>query len=260
MPFSGVKKNNIQICKIFGLIILLSSIIILTHVLNNLENDVYGQVGSYLTVTGSEYKDVRDSETLHLKKFSLGGWFKTDYNFSENGFIVNKGGAGLESKGMNLNYGIWIAKDETIKAGFETETGQNYVVSSEKKYNDNQWHNVFVTFDGKKLKLYMDGKIISEAIAEANPDSTGIQPVRIGANSFNVSKFFVGNIDEIRLWNKTLTDNEINEGYFFNKFNTKDQVLYVSFNSEKIPVQMNMPVQRQQSICQRTIFLNKNKD
>ncbi|NOJ30122.1 MAG: hypothetical protein DA328_08145, partial [Nitrososphaeraceae archaeon] len=258
--FSVIKKNNENMNIIFGLFFLAASFTILTSVLNNFDNKVYGQVGSFLTVSGSEYKDVRDSETLHLQKFSLGGWFKTGNNFSENGFIVNKGGAGLESKGTNLNYGIWMSRDETINAGFETEDGQNYVVSSVKKYADNQWHYVFVTYDGKKLKLYMDGRIVSEAVAEAKPDSTGSQPVRIGANSFNASKFFVGEIDEIRLWDRVLTDNEVNEGYLFNKFNIRDQILYASFSSEKVPVPMNIPVPNYQDNIISDFLAKQNKD
>ena len=63
----------------------------------------------------------------------------------------------------------------------------------------------------------------------AIPDTTGDQPLRIGANSLDESKFFTGNIDEVRVWNRGLTDKEISEIYANNAFDSKGQIIYLDF-------------------------------
>ncbi|HEX7140870.1 MAG TPA: LamG-like jellyroll fold domain-containing protein, partial [Nitrososphaeraceae archaeon] len=71
------------------------------------------------------------------------------------------------------------------------------------------------------------------------PDNTGDQPLRIGANSLNEDKFFTGDIDEIRLWNRALNMSEIKDSYEDNKFNNTGQILFLSYgdylNSEGKP-------------------------
>ncbi|HJY09637.1 MAG TPA: discoidin domain-containing protein, partial [Nitrososphaeraceae archaeon] len=93
------------------------------------------QGGSYnyspsLALTGSNFQDVASSSSLQLSQFSVAAWFKTSSNFGSDAFIVNKGGAGSDSSGQNLNYGIWMTSSEQIKAGFETSSGADQYVTS----------------------------------------------------------------------------------------------------------------------------------
>jgi hypothetical protein len=194
-----------------------------------------------LTLTGSNYTDIANSSTLKLtKKFSIATWFRTtmDIPFGFDAYIVNKGGIGSDSKGFNMNYGIWMTDDETIRAGFEDSFGVPYVVESPgfkesvspNLYNLYEWHYVVVTYDGSLLKLYIDGvQIANELVFGATPDNTGTQPVRVGANSAAPDGFFIGHVDEVRIWNRTLTDSEIADAYNNGVFNTNGQILYVPF-------------------------------
>ena len=60
------------------------------------------------------------------------------------------------------------------------------------------------------VRLYVDGvQVSSMSTASATPDNTGIQPVRIGANSLALNGFFTGNVDEVRVWNRALSSTEI---------------------------------------------------
>jgi phosphatidylserine/phosphatidylglycerophosphate/cardiolipin synthase-like enzyme len=43
----------------------------------------------------------------------------------------------------------------------------------------------------------------------AVPDSSGTQPLRIGANSRALNSYFVGGIDEVKLWNRALSSSEV---------------------------------------------------
>jgi hypothetical protein len=61
--------------------------------------------------------------------------------------------------------------------------------------------------------MYIDDQQIGIIQVNKQPDATREQPLRIGANSLELDKFFKGEIDEVRIWNRGLTVNEIHEIY-----------------------------------------------
>jgi subtilisin len=183
-----------------------------------------------LSLSGSNFRDVPSSSSLQLSKFSVSAWFKTKSDYSNDAFIVNKGGFGSENVGYNMNYAIYMDKYEHIKAGFETASGTNYFISSINKYSDNTWHQSIVTYDGSSLVLFIDGvKIGSKTTSGALPDNSGTQPVRVGANSQASNSLFQGNIDEVGIWEKRISSTDVLNAYNGNP-NTTDQVLYLPFN------------------------------
>ena len=158
-----------------------------------------------------------------IQKFTLATWFNTNNTFLDNAFLVNKGGVGSDTKGYNMNYGIWMNSNGNIIAGFETMDGIDFTVGSDKRYNDGRWHQAVVTYDGNdNLKLYVDGNQI--AINKTNgvtPDLTGTKPIRVGSNSFKPGYYYTGLIDEVRIWNRTLEQSEILKGYDNNSLQSR---------------------------------------
>lgn len=194
----------------------------------------------FLSLQGSTFQDIPDIDSLNLSNFSIATWFRTSTNYTEPGHIVNKGGMGTDEEGMNLNYGIWITENNTLVGGFEAESGDDLFVNSSKNYNDGNWHYSLLTFNGSSLLLFIDGKLVGNQSAITDePDITGDQPLRIGANSLNEDKFFKGDVDEIRVWDRALNESEAQDAYSNNKFNTTGQTLFLSYgdyaNSEAKP-------------------------
>ena len=194
----------------------------------------------FQSLQGSTYQDIADSDSLNLTEFSLASWFRTTPNYTEPGHIINKGGMNTDEQGMNLNYGTWINEENGVSGGFEAESGDDFILESSGKVNDGNWHYEVLTYNGTTLNLYVDGKLVGNLTSiEEKPDNTGDQPLRIGANSLNEDKFFTGDVDEIRLWNRALNMSEIKDSYEDNKFNTTGQILFLSYgdylNSEGKP-------------------------
>lgn len=182
----------------------------------------------FLLLNGTIFKDVPHDDSLSLSNFAIAAWIRTnETTLKEHAHIVNKGGFGTDEKGENMNYGFWLSKNGTITGGFETRAGTNHQVSSTAKYNDGKWHYVLLSYDGSLLRLDIDGKQVSTKNIKENPDRTGDQPLRIGANSINLSHFYNGDIDEVRIWNRGLTDSEIAQIYNSGTFNTNGQVVYL---------------------------------
>jgi hypothetical protein len=185
----------------------------------------------YLTLSGSNSQYTLSSSSLQLSQFSVAAWFKTTNNFGSNAYIVNKGGSGSDSSGRNMNYGIWMTGSERIGAGFETRSGSDIIATTPVSYNDGKWHYVVVTYGGSTVRIYVDGvQVATKSTSGAIPDNTGTQPVRVGANSLALNGYFTGNVDEVRIWNRALTTQEVSDAYNDGIFIINGQVLYSNFD------------------------------
>ena len=183
-----------------------------------------------LSLSGSNFYDVTGPDALQLSKFSVAAWFKTSADYSSNAFIVNKGGLSFEDPGANLNYGIFMNSEEQIRGGFETNSGANNWVTPTNSFSDGKWHYAVVTFDGSIIRFYIDGVQISSKATSASPDNSGSQPLRIGADSSTPSSYFTGNVDEVRVWNRALSAQEVSDAYG-GTFNTSGQIIYIGSSS-----------------------------
>ena len=224
----------------FFLVLCWSMLILSSSQINfNSVNLANAQSGSYhyspgFTATGSSFFDVASLPSLQLSQFSVAAWFKTSADFGSDVMIVNKGGFGSETAGQNINYGIWMNSAQKIKGGFESSAGTDYYATSPNSYNDNQWHYAVVTYGGSTVILYIDGvQVASKSTSGASPDSAGTKPVRVAANSRTTpptSNFFVGEVDEVRVWKDDLTATEQANAFAGTSFNSGDQVLYLDFS------------------------------
>ncbi len=187
----------------------------------------------FLLVNGTDYKDVPHDDTLSFDNFTIVAWINTNQsNLVDPAHIVNKGGFNNEDKGKNMNYGIWLSRNGNIQGGFEDEDGEVFEVTSPTRYNDGKWHYVLLSYNGSLLRLDIDEKQVSSKYTNgAIPDTKGDQPLRIGANSLDEDKFYIGKVDEVRVWNRGLTNSEIAEIYSNGTFNTIGQVIYQDFKN-----------------------------
>src|ERR687897_985342 len=139
-------------------------------------------------------------------------------NSLQESFLINKGGIGKETPGNNLNFGIWLNEKEHLTGGFETKNGKDFFVVSENKYTDNNWHHVLLTYNQSVLKLFVDKNLQAKKNTQGEiPDDNNLPFIRLGANFLKQNHFYVGSIDNVLLWNRSLSENEISSF-----FTTKD--------------------------------------
>ena len=200
---------------------ILSFIVVVTFTFDNDAFAITYHYEPFFTADGKTVLDLANAPDLRLTSFTVATWFKTTTNFPDEGVMVNKGGLGSESAGANQNYGIWFTSSERLQGGFETTGGSNRYITSANTYNDGQWHHGVVTFDNANdiVRLFVDGVQIGTLSTSSNPDNTGSQPLRIAGNAQSlVKEFFVGQLDEVGVWNRALTNAEItslmNSGVF----------------------------------------------
>jgi flagellin-like protein len=92
---------------------------------------------------------------------------------------------------------------------FETISGVRY--EGFIKTLDNDWHFIAATFDGQKIRIYVDGNLEKEISAPGSIDkrdnSVFIGTTGLGSSSYG--NYFYGIIDEVMIFNRALSDEEI---------------------------------------------------
>jgi hypothetical protein len=75
---------------------------------------------------------------------------------------------------------------------------------------DDQWHHVGFVWDGSYRMLYVDGAEVAKDTAAQNPLKSATGGLHIGAGkNLEAGTFFSGLIDDVRIYNKALTPEEI---------------------------------------------------
>ena len=71
-----------------------------------------------------------------------------------------------------------------------------------------QWHHVACVYDGSKMSIYVDGKL-DVSKPRSGPIATNNFPVCIGENIELTGHCWNGLIDDVRVYNYALSENEI---------------------------------------------------
>ena len=84
-------------------------------------------------------------------------------------------------------------------------------LTSNKTLNVGQWTHVVQIWTGTTLSLYLNG-VLDSSLVTSGSLSPGSQPVRIGGGAPSGAPFhFTGNLDEIRIYNRPLSEQEISQ-------------------------------------------------
>ncbi|MEO1616003.1 MAG: DUF4347 domain-containing protein [Planctomycetota bacterium] len=117
-----------------------------------------------------------------------------------------QGVLGFQDGAANTRYpGIWVFEGDRIHAGFGDGTNWNSF-TTRSVLTTGQWNHVATTFDGTDYQTFVNGTLVfsTDEFAGRTPAST--QQVNIG----RVDNYFEGGIDDVRIYNRALSAQEIN--------------------------------------------------
>lgn len=94
-----------------------------------------------------------------------------------------------------------------MKVLFQLAGEEGYNLWSSIPVADDRWHFIAATYDGSKMRLYIDGTKDPNEADRAGPIDANTSPVMIGKPQYA----FNGLIDEVRIYNRALSEEEIYE-------------------------------------------------
>jgi len=170
---------------------------------------VEGKIGKALHFDGKsvlqiDYQPLLDS---FPKGITIAAWIKKDSASLWNTIVSREIG-----DGWSEYFGLAVNQN---KALFSVDPdGKNYQnVKAEETLLPDVWVHLAGTFDNETYKLYINGKLIKSAVCKSQLHFIDQNPLLIGGNSNNQNKTlvdcFVGTIDEVRIYKRTLTLPEI---------------------------------------------------
>lgn len=142
---------------------------------------------------------------------SMEGWFKTSANTQQSLLWNNYGCVGWD---VRINWVGQLASEYVGGTGCGDVTYADEVLSPSNVV-DGQWRHYAVTIDRSVgvMKLYLDGSLVD---TQTGIDQTSTQPwwqqMRIGT-IWNNTQFFNGHMDEVKIFNRTLSEAEIKAEY-----------------------------------------------
>ncbi len=163
-----------------------------------------GKYGGALEFDGEEdCVSIPESPELDFgEEFTLESWVRPEGSLDHDP-VIFKEGEGFPSYALGV--GIPHSGKAEGVIGQEGEGHQN--VYSSEPLEANVWSHLALTYDGAKLRLFVDGELIaSEAVENADSGSAG--PLTIGCNAL-YGAHFQGKIDEVRIYNRALGAGEL---------------------------------------------------
>ncbi len=159
-------------------------------------------VDDYVIISDSASLDITDAITIEA-------WVKPDSNTGQR-WIAGKNGRYqlLKSSAGNFFRGQFKGTDDNW-----------YYIDSPTSYSENNWYHVAYTYDGNYLRIYMNGvlgdsKYVGVDMAANNFCSIFIGGANDVASGCKYSgQYFNGLIDEVKIYNRALTPEEIQQHY-----------------------------------------------
>jgi hypothetical protein len=196
---------------------------------------VPGEVGQAFHFDGGSWVTTANEANLSFERtnaFSIDAWIRTTYT-SENVFIVSKRQLAAPFKGYALDIDngqlpkCYPTDPTPPGAGWlqffldgsdTTDCPRDHalIVYATTSVNDGQWHHVAATYDGSGsaagVTLYIDGAARTNLVISDNLGANSIansQGFTIGAGTGNGPAPFIGDIDEIDVFNRVISPAEI---------------------------------------------------
>ena len=159
----------------------------------------------------NDYVDCGNDESLNITDaITIEAWVEFDKLRWVNS-IVEKG-----HEGYNVLYMLWRGDNESHhRWGFEFgDSTVRDVVYSEGNISLGVWYHVVGTFNQGDAKLYINGNKANEKTSSVTTlDTTGYDALIGAYRSDSPAQFFNGSIDDVRIYNRALSAEEVKYHY-----------------------------------------------
>jgi glucose/arabinose dehydrogenase len=238
-------KTRFYACEIFDLITHCdpSSNRLESYAIGNISSSIYAVTGVPSFVDGVQGKalqmhanrfesvEVTNTPTINSTHFSVSFWMKRIPLYTI--FAASERYANIISHNNNIRTSGWLFDlstntDDThrsrssVKFNVFNDAGKFFESTAAALSSNQTFVHICGTFDGSTLKIYKDGILLGKTNFEGNYIADPKVPLRIGgAASCTTCNLWSGIIDDLRLYNKTLDENQVKDVFLNSSSLTK---------------------------------------
>jgi len=174
---------------------------------------VEGKYGKALSFDGvDDYVEIPDKPSLDIMdEITIEAWIHC-YDSYDNQELISKVTFGTNQR----SYELALGPDNKVRVAFTTDgTADTWKKSTDNKISvsKNQWTHAVGIYDGQTFYVYING--ISDGSTDIGEYTifSSSSPLSIGRHGMDGRRFFNGIIDEIRIYNRALSPEEIKQHY-----------------------------------------------
>jgi sugar lactone lactonase YvrE len=133
-------------------------------------------------------------------------WYKITGAIGSTATILTQ----ISSAGVNTNATLGYISGTNLTAGFANSN--SWTNSGTIPLTTNIWTNIHATCDGANIRTYVNG-VLSSTVSANSLQDNGLE-YRIGGSWSSAPPYVIGEIGEIRIYNRPLTQYEIADEYY----------------------------------------------
>ena len=162
---------------------------------------IEGKRGKAIWYDGESYVIIPHDDFFNAPNFTICVWAKLEQTYNYH-YIIWKDGIQWPEEGPGRRTDIWVEMTGPVAVmwNYEDRLDGKRVVA------DNKWHHIAEVYDGKSIKLYIDGTLDGEAQPSGKLPTNQL-PMWIGARPGGVAA--KGIIDEVRFYDRALSEEQI---------------------------------------------------
>jgi len=211
--------------------------------INNGTTNTTGKINTSYLFDGTNDKINLTADIIHnYSIMTINLWFKHPHQTTSNAQMICNDKAGKNNDfalGFDRTTGeLWLSRQDE-------DTDANYDIYSDSNVSDDTWHMGTMIFNQTGMFLYVDGVIQSDWNSFWEADATQNDAWILGSALYD-GQWYKGILDEIGIWNRSLTASEISDLY-----NSGNGLPY---QSSGISVSLVSPIDNYNSTTSTIIF------
>jgi hypothetical protein len=155
------------------------------------------------------YVGVADSSTLDVTNMTLAFWFRLDSSSTARELVNKMGAEGTQSLSFGSEYSggsgrIYFRISTGGTIGSLTDLPSTTVIAM------GTWYHFCGTYDGSAMRIYING-VLENSTPKSGAIYNSTEEVKIGRYGYSSAWVFHGAIDNVAIWNRALSANEVSE-------------------------------------------------
>ena len=184
----------------------------------SLTTNRFGTPNSAYAFNGdSAYIKVADATSLRLANtdFTISAWIYLDSIIHTHNVIISKRAAGSKTGYILSIERIQDSLSNALRISFQVSSGSDPKILSQTTISLNQWNHIVIRYNlnTKTIDIFLNNKPDVSLSNFLSPNASAANDLLVGNDAVDKTSFFQGKIDDIRIYNRALSDSEISELY-----------------------------------------------